>query len=240
VVASLLAGGLGASVAVAVDDFDDVDPESQFAEHVENISEAGIATGYPDGTFRPREPINRQQAAAWINRSATRSALDFANEPSEYAPVNPGDPTRVLATVTVTSPAAGTGGGWVNLQGIIAAGTQNSTGAGCPCAIDARVHDSDGDDVAIAFMTVPGEESDDERDGAGPVGIAPVTGIVYLPAGETETYTLEITLDDDDVAGVFVSGVLSAQYTPMAEGDPAVHGESVPADEVESLAPGRP
>lgn len=233
--AASLAGGLVATAAGAT--FNDVNEGGPFAEHITNVQEAGIATGYSDGTFRPTNPLNRQQAAAWIDRASTRSALDFADQAGENAPVSPGDPTRQLATIEVSSPAVGDGGGWVTLDGYIAAGTSAADGTGCPCAVDAKVIDGDGNDVALGIMTVPGPASDDERTAAGPVGIAPVTGIVWLPAGTTQTYTLVLTLRDADVGNVFVAGTLGGQYTPMAEGDPTVHGEAGTVNGPVSLVP---
>ena len=106
--AASLAGGLVATAAGAT--FDDVNENGPFAEHITNVQEAGIATGFPDGTFRPTNPINRQQAATWIDRAASRTALDFADQADEHAPVSPGDPTRDLATIEMSSPAAGDGG----------------------------------------------------------------------------------------------------------------------------------
>ena len=235
-VISSLVGGLVASAAGA--SFSDVPNEGKFAEHITNVQEAGIASGFGDGTFRPTNPLNRQQAAAWIDRAAGRTALDFADQPSEYAPVNPGDPTRELATIEMTSPAIGDGGGWVTLDGYVAAATQNATGLGCPCAFDVKVVDGNGNDVAIGGLTAPGLTSDDERTAAGPAGIAPVQGVVWLPAGETQTYTLVITLVDSDVGNVFVAGTLSGQYAPMAEGDPAQHGEAASNDPVNLLPHG--
>lgn len=234
--AASLAGGLVATAAGAA--FDDVNENGPFAEHIANVQEAGIATGFPDGTFRPTNPINRQQAATWIDRAASRTALDFADQADEHAPVSPGDPTRELATIEMSSPAAGDGGGWVTLEGYFAAATQAPTGAGCPCAFDAVVVDGSGDDVALGVLTVPGPESDDERTSAGPVGMTPISGIVWLPAGTTETYTLRVTLVDSDVGTVFIAGTLSGQYAPMADGEPTVHGES--GSDPVSLVPGQP
>jgi hypothetical protein len=233
-VAAGLVGGLGATAANA--GFDDVPSEGQFAEHIESVQEAGIATGYQDGTFRPTRALTRQQAAAWLDRAAGRSALDFSDQTGEQAPVTPADPSRVLATIEMASPATSGGGGWVVLEGGVATATVDETGAGCPCAFDIEVFDSEGDRVAVAAMTTPGPESDDERTWAGPVGTAPVHGAVWLPGGTSETYTLRVTLIDSDVGPVFVAGSLSGQYSPMAEGEPTVHDDSG-ADPV-TLVPG--
>jgi hypothetical protein len=235
--AASLAGGLVATAAGAA--FDDVNENSPYAEHINSVQAAGIATGYPDGSFRPTNPISRQQAAAWIDRAATRTALDFADQDAENDPVNPNDPNRVLATVEVTSPAVDGGGGWVNLEGYVAAATEDTNGTGCPCAMNILVFDGEHSRVAISALTVPGPESADERPFAGPVGISPLAGAVFLPGGTTQTFTLEIELVDADVGDVFVAGTLSALYTPMAEGDPATITESAPSGPA-SLVPGRP
>jgi hypothetical protein len=99
----------------------------------------------------------------------------------------------------------------------------------------------DGDDhvVAITAMTAPGPQMDDERP-VGPVGFAPVQGVVWLPGGATQSYRLVVTLDDVNVGDVLVGGTLSGAYTPMAEGEPAQHGQinTASEDAPVSLVPG--
>ena len=65
-----LVGGMGATAANAAL-FPDVPTEGRFGDHVANLQEAGIATGYADGSFRPAADINRRQTAAWIDRSTS-------------------------------------------------------------------------------------------------------------------------------------------------------------------------
>jgi hypothetical protein len=234
-VISSLVGGLVATAAGAT--FDDVPAEGRFAEHIARVEQAGIANGYPDGTFRPTNPLSRQQAAAWIDRSVSRSALDFSDLTSEHAPVDPADPTRQVAEIEMSSPAVSDGGGWVTLDGYVAAATADQHGTGCPCAFDLTVLNSQDDVVAVGILTAPGTESDDERTGIGPAGVAPVQGIVWLPAGATETYRLVLELKDSDVGDVLVAGVLSGSYAPMADGDPAQITELGSGDAVVSLLP---
>jgi hypothetical protein len=229
-VVSSLAGGLLATAGAWA--FPDVAENGRFTESITNVQEAGIANGYPDGTFRPTNALNRQQAAAWLDRAAGRTALDFANEASEFAAINPGEPTRELAQITMASPAIGNngGGGWVTLDGYVIAATDDEHGTGCPCAFDVKVFNSDDELVAISAMTAPGTESDDERVDTGPVGIAPVQGVAFLPGGAEETYTLVIELHDSDVGDVVVGGTLSGSYVPMAEGDPTEISDLQPGD----------
>ena len=48
--------------------FPDVDPNTQLGKAVSAIVELGVARGYPDGTFRPNQPITRGQMAVMITR----------------------------------------------------------------------------------------------------------------------------------------------------------------------------
>ncbi|WP_232547184.1 pectinesterase family protein [Propioniciclava soli] len=49
--------------------FSDVAPDNQFYREIEWLAASGIATGWPDGTFRPYEPVNRDAMAAFLHRA---------------------------------------------------------------------------------------------------------------------------------------------------------------------------
>ncbi|MCL2595755.1 MAG: S-layer homology domain-containing protein, partial [Promicromonosporaceae bacterium] len=51
--------------------FSDVPRDSQFYREIEWLARTGITTGFPDGTFRPEEPIERQAIAAFLYRAIT-------------------------------------------------------------------------------------------------------------------------------------------------------------------------
>jgi hypothetical protein len=57
--------GFWVSLAVA-DQFSDVPAGSAFVDDVDWLTDHDIASGFPDGTFRPTAPINRQQASRWF------------------------------------------------------------------------------------------------------------------------------------------------------------------------------
>jgi hypothetical protein len=74
--ASLASGG---TYAMANHVFDDSTDNQAFHDEVGRMSLAGCATGFPDGTFRPQDNVNRQQFAAWMVRCGGRvsHAVDF-------------------------------------------------------------------------------------------------------------------------------------------------------------------
>ncbi len=50
--------------------FKDVTPQTQFYKEIAWLASKGISTGYPDGTFRPVQPVNRDAMAAFMYRLA--------------------------------------------------------------------------------------------------------------------------------------------------------------------------
>jgi hypothetical protein len=63
--------GVGAS-AMANHVFRDVPTNHAFHDEIGSVSEAGIATGFSNGTFGPAQAVTRGQFAAWTSRSAGR------------------------------------------------------------------------------------------------------------------------------------------------------------------------
>ena len=52
----------------ATSPFKDVDPSFPFYKEIVWMHQQGITTGWPDGTFRPHAPVERQAMAAFIHR----------------------------------------------------------------------------------------------------------------------------------------------------------------------------
>jgi len=64
--------GLGATAAyAATQTFSDVPPDHIFYADIEKMAAQKVINGFPDGTFRPNNPITRGQAAAMFNREQT-------------------------------------------------------------------------------------------------------------------------------------------------------------------------
>lgn len=64
----------------AVSPFVDITPETQFYKEITWLVSQGITTGYPDSTYRPLQPVNRDAMAAFMYR--------FYGSPAYTPPVN--------------------------------------------------------------------------------------------------------------------------------------------------------
>jgi len=228
-------GVVGANAASA--GFDDIRPESQFAESVTRVQQSGIATGFPDGTFRPTNPLNRQQAAAWLDRSMSRVGFDINGGLPVGPTLDAEHPSAVISTLEMTSPAAAGGQGWVTVQGGVG-GVAMDPDATCPCPIEVQVLDENDDLVGRSRLVAWADPT-----GAA-FAVGPVLAVTPIAGGETHTYRVIATLLDT-TDEVLVGGALYVSYAPVAEGEPtpAAGGASTAAegsDPVESMVPELP
>jgi hypothetical protein len=73
---------------VAQTTFSDVSSNYWASQFIQQLSQRGVIAGFPDGTFRPEEPVTRAQFAAMINKSfnkfAVRQPINFNDVPSNY------------------------------------------------------------------------------------------------------------------------------------------------------------
>jgi len=67
--------------------FSDVEPGHWSTPYIHGAAEAGWILGYPDGTFRPQQPITRAEVVTLINRVLDRT-LDRADVPWGVNPYN--------------------------------------------------------------------------------------------------------------------------------------------------------
>lgn len=68
--------------------FSDVQSNYWAAEFIDELSDRGVIRGFPDGSFRPNDPVTRAQFAAMVrqafDRNPTRNAINFRDVPSNY------------------------------------------------------------------------------------------------------------------------------------------------------------
>ena len=65
-VVGLVAGTGFFAVQAVAEQFTDVPAGNAFAGDIDWLTDHGIASGFPNGTFDPTAPIKRQQAARWF------------------------------------------------------------------------------------------------------------------------------------------------------------------------------
>jgi hypothetical protein len=127
-VISLFAGAGGMALAV---DFPDTG-SSPFENEIDHITDAGCASGFPDGTFRPAENVKRQQFAFWINNCAPRMAALSSADLS-------GGLSNTLQTF-ISSFNLDMGGAPGRQQYVVIDGWFNlSSTDDCPCIIQSQV-----------------------------------------------------------------------------------------------------
>jgi hypothetical protein len=85
--ATVIARSLGLGSVQPDGRFSDVTIATGHAGHIHAVAAAGIVTGYPDGTFRPEEPIKRDQMATFLAR-----ALELAPRPATFTDVSATSP----------------------------------------------------------------------------------------------------------------------------------------------------
>jgi hypothetical protein len=100
-----LASVAGAGVSQS---FSDVPPGHSFFNEVEQVAAACIAQGYPDGTYRPDNNVNRGAMAAFLSRTGGRigySEQEGGPSPSVGAPVaNTMSPWTTIASGSIHLP----------------------------------------------------------------------------------------------------------------------------------------
>ncbi len=73
-------------------DYSDVATSDSGAAAIGQLSQARIVGGFPDGTFRPNEPVSRRQMAAFINRLQDVISGDPYTTTKDYFSDDQGDP----------------------------------------------------------------------------------------------------------------------------------------------------
>ncbi|MBK1990587.1 S-layer homology domain-containing protein [Sphaerospermopsis aphanizomenoides BCCUSP55] len=88
VTAGTVAPLMTSAPSLAQTGFSDVSSNYWASQFIQQLSQRGVIAGFPDGTFRPEEPVTRAQFAAMINKAFNKSALrqpiNFNDVPSNY------------------------------------------------------------------------------------------------------------------------------------------------------------
>ncbi|MDZ8055007.1 MAG: S-layer homology domain-containing protein [Aulosira sp. ZfuVER01] len=88
ITAGTVAPFITAAPSFAQTTFSDVSSNYWAAQFIQQLSQRGVIAGFPDGSFRPEEPVTRAQFAAMVNKafqkSQQRQAISFTDVPSNY------------------------------------------------------------------------------------------------------------------------------------------------------------
>lgn len=211
VVTAVVTLGLAVPTAVwATASFSDVPTTHPFYGDITAVADAGISNGYPDGTFRPSDPVTRQAMAAFTHRAGGR----IARGGTTLFGLDGGD-SAVLGVATVTAGASGTGTGFVHLSGSSYAYVTATYVATCPCTVSLQIW-ADRSQIGSSYYQVGNVAGSDGYGMAS--GIA--QAVVPLTAGTTRSYRLVARVFDMSSRSMAVSGELTALYVPFAgDGD---------------------
>src|SRR5688500_11860470 len=98
------------AVVLASHQFSDVPTGHPFHDEISAIADAGITTGFDDGTYRPGATLTRQAMAAFLERGLGRAALTVNHQrmtPSLTVAAGSGSAAHVpVQELTVDVPGA--------------------------------------------------------------------------------------------------------------------------------------
>jgi hypothetical protein len=200
VVAAMLGGG---AVVWANHQFSDV-PNAGFHGDIEEIVEAGCASGFSDGTFRPNANATRGQFAYWMSNCGGRA--EARTGATDFLPDSP-DLFTGLGAVSIDSPAAGGMGQAL----VIAAATVDASADG---DVIWRLRENRGSGPQLL------DEKNDtiyapSTGTINPASTVTLMGMVPIEAGESVQFTVDIERADGiPLANVRVDTV--AMYFPFA------------------------
>lgn len=98
----------GSSVQFHDSRFSDVPPGMMFREEIEELAARGITTGWPDGTYRPLAPIQRDAMVAFVYRALGSPAFT----PPKRSPFTDMPPGRMYYKEITWAHAEGITTGW--------------------------------------------------------------------------------------------------------------------------------
>lgn len=118
-VAAVLATALvgGAAGVWAATTFTDVPETHPFAEEITAVADACLAGGFPDGTYRPSQPVTRQAMAAFLARAGSDVAFNQDLSSHIFGSGTLITPAEQAASVVVEVPDIPGCTQWVVLQG---------------------------------------------------------------------------------------------------------------------------
>jgi hypothetical protein len=186
-------GALAALGAVAFADFADTG-NSPFATEIQNVADAGCASGFAGNTFHPRDAVTRQQFAAWMNRCGGRVEAGHGQTTLST------NAETAVASATLEAGAIPGGGGFVLVTSALEATTEADPGS-----VTFRLNVVGGPQAVESVpLTLPAEFS---SSGA-------LTTVV--PVDGASSTTFQISAQRGSADPVLVEADLTLLYVPFA------------------------
>jgi hypothetical protein len=201
----VLAAGTG---ALAGGGFTDVGPSHPFRQEILAIRDAGITTGFEDGTYRPGQAVSRGAMAAFMGRGFGR--VQGATGSGTIADPSPPAAQTVVASLQLAAGATEQGGGYVLVNAEATFSVLDE--ADCPCPV-ALVLSSTSAGTVNGGGTIIG---DDDVFNGQVGGHATATAVFPIGADALETYELRaFTPDLTATADISVNASITALYVPF-------------------------
>jgi hypothetical protein len=195
--------GVG-TLAYANHQFSDVPTNSAFHDAISNIVDAGCATGFPGGLYKPTDPVNRQQIARMLNTCGGRLATSDGTNGN--SPIGTSNTTMPGSTASLV-PGALQGGGFVLAIGTLAATSTASVGYPCDLFTSFSVS---GDSGTLINPTGGAYLNGQNYD-----AVATHMAAFAVDAGSTITVSLRARVDNGCAAAVIGNGEVTLLYVPF-------------------------
>jgi hypothetical protein len=203
---ALVALVISSGVAVAGGGFTDVQPGDNFFNEIGAIADAGITTGFPDGTYRPSQPVTRGAMAAFMGRGFGRADSGSGSSTNMDSGVN-----VFPATASIVAGAAepGTGGYVV----VTASADLSINSSWCACSFTMSIQDVTGATNSPGASTNAAPEA----------GITATnmslseTWIFPISAGQSKNFRIdaEVFHNGAGASTRSISGQITAVYVPF-------------------------
>jgi hypothetical protein len=204
--AAVLAVGVGAGLlglasgrTFANHVFPDVPTGNPFHEDIEAFFAAGCASGFPDGTYHPDDPVKRQQMARFVNACGGR--VDFSDPLAGFTLSETAIPVVSLDMTTDASQGAG----FVMVQAAVR--IESASTAGFPCDVEFNSATIAGEEL---HLELPINTSNPIEDASGFI-----TYTFVLPAGSNSTPTITARIANGCTATVQAFTRGAATYYPF-------------------------
>ena len=207
VAAALALAVLLPGVALASHTFTDVPTSSTFHNAIARVFGARITTGCSATLYCPKDPVSREQMAAFINRSAGRAA---ANTSQVMVP----DTEAFTDVASLTITPGNVGGGTAIVVVTAQTYAYTVTSGVCPCTLVTRLK-STGDLYGVHSFTVMPDVGQSWGGTTYRLGNTSNTWAFQVPTGVEGTYTVQAAINSASGGSLTAHSALTAVYTPF-------------------------